>query len=106
MAKKEQDGAVNKSAAIRDILQENFKTPVKEIIERLAQQGLQVHRTMVYLIKSKMKQQKKKEARQQRVSNKQGRKLGVTELVLKVKTLAEETGGIGNLKKLVDALMD
>ena len=105
-ATEKQDG-VNKSAAIRAILEKNPKTPVKEIVTTLDGQGIKVHPNLVYLIKSKSKQ-KTKRARRQRVVE-ATEKVGVAnpvELILEVRKVAEKAGGIRHLKKLVDLLAE
>ena len=91
----------NKSEAIRALFVENPKMDSKTVIGRLAEKGVKVSPTMVYYVRSKMKQAKRKE-RQARVvamSN-------PVELVVRVKTLAREVGGIKQLKQLVDVLAE
>lgn len=78
--------------------------PVKEIVSALAARGIQVNPNLVYLIKSKMNSQQR---RQRAVAT--GQRAGVTnpaELVRKVKELAAEAGGLSSLKQLVDALAE
>jgi hypothetical protein len=103
----EKQAGVNKSAAIRTILEKNPKTPVKEIVTTLDGQGIKVHPNLVYLIKSKSKQKTKRARRQRAVEA--TAKVGVAnpvELILEVRKVAEKAGGIRHLKKLVDLLAE
>jgi hypothetical protein len=108
MAKKRasQDG-VNKSAAVREILDKDPQTPTLEIISTLAQRGIKVHPNLVYLIKSKAKAGRRKQKRQKALEN--SRDFGVAnpvELILEVRKIAVKAGGLRHLKQLVDVLAD
>jgi hypothetical protein len=110
MAKKEvsENGRpVNKSQAIRDDLAANPKAESKDVIARLAEKGVKVSPTMVYYVKSKQKEASRR-ARRERVaeSSRQTGTRNPVEVVLRVKDLAREVGGIKNLKQLVDLLAD
>jgi hypothetical protein len=102
-----QKSEVNKSQAIRDILEQDPKTRVKDIVSTLAQQGVKVSDTYVYMIKGKTKAKKRKEKRQRAIaaSNSSGIANPV-ELILGVRKLAGEAGGIRHLKQLVDILAE
>ena len=110
MPKKESlDGAqsVNKSQAIRDIFAENPKADTKSVIARLGEKGVKVSPTMVYYVRSKQQLARRK-AKRARVAE-SSRKTGTpnpVELVLRVKDMAREVGGIRNLKQLVDLLAE
>jgi hypothetical protein len=109
MPKKESGGgqSVNKSQAIRDIFAENPKTETKVVIARLAEKGVKVSPTMVYYIRSKQRLASRK-AKRARVAE-SSRNTGIpnpVELVLRVKDMAREVGGIRNLKQLVDLLAE
>ena len=96
---------VNKSEVIRELLKQKPKANTKEIVEILAQKGITVHPNLVYLIKSKKKQKKRRQKRQRVLET--TKKAGIrnpVDLVLKVKILAGEAGGMHNLKQLVDVL--
>jgi hypothetical protein len=98
---------INKSDAIRDILSRNPHTPVREIVSTLNQRGITVHPNLVYLIKSKAKARNRKQKREKALEN--SRQLGIVnpvQLVLEVRRLAEQTGGIRHLKQLVDVLAE
>jgi hypothetical protein len=110
MAKSSASGNGNsgsKSEAIREELAQSPKASSKEIIARLAEKGLKVAPTLVYYVKSKQNHAMRREKRARVAAA--SRKTATTnpvELVLRVKDLAREVGGIGNLKMLVDLLAD
>jgi hypothetical protein len=101
------DGKVNKSQAIRDVFAQDAKMESKAVIERLAEQGVKVSPTMVYYVRSKLKHAARKDKRERVAAS--SRSTAVTnpvELVLRVKDLAREVGGIQHLKQLVDLLAE
>ncbi len=101
------DGAVNKSAAIRDMLAEHPTAGPKQIVALLADKGIKVTPTLVYYIKSKNNQAKRKQKRERVAET--SRKTGTVnpvELILRVKALSREAGGIQSLKQLVDVLAE
>jgi hypothetical protein len=95
------DGKVNKSQAIRELFAQDPKMESKAVIAGLAERGVKVSPTMVYYVRSKMKQAKRKEKRARVAANS-----NPVELVLRVKDLAREVGGIKHLKQLVDLLAE
>lgn len=104
MAKK---SGVNKSSEIRAILEKNPKTPAKEIVATLSAKGIKVSQNLIYLIKAKTGAKRRKAKRQKAVAA--GKSAGMTnpvQLVLRVRSLATEAGGIRNLKQLVDVLAE
>jgi hypothetical protein len=100
-------GRVNKSQAVRDFLTANPAADSKAVIAGLAELGVKVAPTMVYYVRSKLGQARRK-ARRERVaaSSRQSGARNPVEVVLRVKDLAREVGGIGNLKQLVDLLAE
>ena len=103
----EGEQSVNKSKAIRELLTADPRADSKTIIAQLAAKGVKVSPTMVYYVRSKMKQARQK-AKRERVAD-SSRKAGAAnpvELVLRVKDLAREVGGIVHLKQLVDLLAE
>ncbi len=101
MAKKTENEKVNKSEAIREAYEELPKAKVKEIVAKLGEQGITVTPGLVYHIKTRMKHQKRKQVRQK------VEKMGIpnpVDLILQVKKLAVEAGGIKKLQTLVEAL--
>jgi hypothetical protein len=100
-------GEVNKSAAIRELLEADPKTPSKEIVATLKQRGIKIHPNLVYIVKSQLKARRRWKKRQQVVENSQ--EMGIAnpvELILEVRKLSQQAGGIKRFKQLVDALAD
>jgi hypothetical protein len=112
MAKKA--ASPNKSEAIRQLLKANPKMKAKEIVSTLSAEGVNATEALVYFVKGKLRGRK---ARKRRVSKKAAKvaekvaKVGVTtngldalSVILKVKKLASEVGGMGKLQAMVEAL--
>jgi hypothetical protein len=97
---------VNKSAAIRDLINQNPKAKAREIVSLLAEIGIKVKPHFVYIIRAKMKPVKPRRTHQQAMTTTSNGNGNAVELILKVKGLAKEVGGIGSLKQLVDALAE
>jgi hypothetical protein len=98
---------VNKSEAIREFLAENPKADTKTIVNGLAAKGLKVAPTLVYFIKSKQNQAKRRAKRDRVAESSRGTgSKNPVEVVIRVKDLAREVGGIKNLKMLVDLMAD
>jgi hypothetical protein len=99
---------VNKSDEIRKMLQMDPKMPVKEIMSALAERGIKVTDTLVYYIKGKMKGRRgrRKKARQMVAKVAATGNGDPVATILKVKTWANEVGGLKKLKQLVDALSE
>jgi hypothetical protein len=91
----------NKSEAVREALAENPKAGSREIIAKLAEKGVKVAPTLVYYVKSKQNQARRRAKRAKVVATG-----NPVELVLRVKDIAREVGGIKNLKQLVDLLAE
>src|SRR5947209_10162037 len=109
MPKKESsdNGKLTKSQSIRDVLAADPKADSKSVIARLAEKGVKVSPTMVYYVRSKLNRAKRR-AKRERVAE-SSRQTGIknpVELVLRVKDLAREVGGITYLKQLVDLLAE
>jgi hypothetical protein len=102
MAKAEQSRRVNKSQAIRDVFAADPKADSKTVIARAAEAGVKVTPTMVYYVRSKLGKAARKAKRESVAAVSRN----PIELVIRVKGLAAEVGGIGNLKKLVDLLAE
>ena len=101
------NGKVNKSQAIRDFYSTNPRADTKTVVAGLADRGVKVSPTMVYYIKSKLGQAKRKARREKMAES--SRRSGASnpvEIVLRVKDLAREVGGVKNLKQLVDLLAE
>ena len=97
----------NKSEAIRELLAQRPEATVREIVATLGQKGIRVRPTLVYFIRSKQRQQTRRQKRQRAVENSAA--TGVADpvkLILQVKSLARDAGGLRHLKQLVDALAE
>lgn len=98
---------VNKSEAIRKLLDEMPKAPVRDIVSRLAHAGVRVEPSLVYYIRGKQRHLDHKQRRQRAAdSAKQAGLVNAVDLILKTRALAKEAGGMHNLKQLVDVLAD
>src|SRR5690349_21361079 len=97
----------NKSEAIREMIAQHPGAPSREIVSLLAGKGVKVRPSLVYYIKSKQNSQRRRQRREKVAATSE--RTGAADpvaLVLKVKSLAREAGGILNLQQLVDALAD
>ncbi len=102
-------GALSHSQAIREVLKQSPRASAEEVVERLAQQKIQITPSLVYVIKGRLTQMRAhKRVKAARVAQ-AGQKTGSTDpvaLILKIKELAREAGGIESLKAIVCALAD
>jgi len=114
MAKKAATG-VNRSAAIRDLLKKQPDIKGSEAIATLAKKGIVVKSSLFYFVKGAIKgkqvQTKKKAQakKKRRVAVRAAKSAGVANpvaMILKVKAVAADAGGMGRLKQLVDALAE
>lgn len=97
----------NKSEAIREALAQNPKALTKEIVLQLAEKGIRVQPSLVYMVKSKQqKRQRRARREKERLTSTRTGSADPIALVLKTKALGEEAGGIKNLKMLVDLLAE
>jgi hypothetical protein len=97
---------VNKSAAIRDALAQNPGAKSREIVSQLAAKGIKVAPTLVYYIKSRQRHEIRRQKRQRAEKTGWRGNGDVVGLIVRIKQLAAEAGGIQNLKKLVDVLAE
>jgi RNase P protein component len=101
------DDKMNKSSAVREVLAQNPKATSKDVVTLLGQRGIKVTPTLVYYIKSKAMQAKRMKRRTDAAAVSESIKVkNPVELVIRVKQLAQEVGGMSNLKQLVDLLVD
>ena len=116
MAKKFQNGGVNKSAAIRDLLKENPEIKASAAVSALGEKGITIAPGLFYLVKGKVAGRKRRRRKVYRnavnVASASsggaavGKKSGALATIRKVKAVAAEVGGLRNLKELVDALSE
>jgi predicted PP-loop superfamily ATPase len=102
-------GGVNKSEEIRQLLKANPKITAKETVAAMEEKGLEISENLYYFIKGKMKGRRgrKKKANKMVASvtaSTGGNRSSAVSTILKVKALADEVGGLKNLKALVEAL--
>jgi tRNA G37 N-methylase Trm5 len=97
----------NRSQAVREAIAENPKAGSKEIIALLAKKGIKVSATLVYYVRSKQNQQKRRQKRERLAeASRQTGTSNPVEVVRRVKHLARDVGGIRSLKQLVDLLAE
>lgn len=97
----------NRSEAIREALAANPKATSTEIVAKLAEKGLKVAPSLVYYVRSKQRHVKRKAHRESvAAAYRKSGSPNPLELVLRVKDLAREVGGIKNLKQLIDLLAE
>jgi hypothetical protein len=97
----------SKADAIREILKTDPRTPTKVVLDQLAGKGMKVSANHVYLIKSKMKQKKRRQIRENAAAVvRMNGTPNPAMAVRNVKTLALQLGGLRNLKQLVDVLVE
>jgi len=96
------ENKVNKSQVIREILAADPKADYKTVITKAAEKGAKVSQTMVYYVRSKLGQAARKAKREQAATTSRN----PVELVSRVKKLANEVGGMKQLKLLVDLLAE
>ncbi len=103
----------NKSEAIREVLTKSPEMAVKEVVSTLASKGMRVMPNLVYFIKGKLNakaQRKTRVVRAAQEASMAGRNgiIGADPLTLirEIKALARKSGGIGNLKALIEAMAE
>lgn len=101
--------AVNKSQAIREMLGQHPEAKAKEIVKLLAQRKIEVKPSMIYVVKGKLAQMKHHQGRKAKRVASASEKTGSSDpvaLILKVKELAKDAGGMINLQRLVAVLAE
>jgi hypothetical protein len=93
-----------KSAAVREVLAQDPKTPVSQIISRLHDNGIEVNNNLVYQIRRKFRAERRKEKRQATLASRQSRGASPATLVRGIKELAAQVGGMARLQELVEVL--
>lgn len=106
-----QRNGVNKSEQIRQMLKANPKISAKEVKDTLEAKGIPISDKLFYLVKGKMlgKRGRKRKARQMvaNVAESTGSSSAdALSTILKLKSLANQVGGLRKLKTLVDALTE
>lgn len=104
-----QKNGVNKSEEIRKLLGANPRISAKDVSTALGEKGIKISPKLYYLVKGKMlaKQAHKKKA--QKMAAKVAASTGTgggdaLSMILRVKSLAREVGGMKRLQSLVEAM--
>src|SRR5262249_8190680 len=109
MGRKSSGDGVNKSQAIRDAFAKNPGIKVKDLVAQLKEQGIEVQPNLAYLIKGKLKGEKRRRRRvvgnAASVATASGN-INALATIVKVKSLAKDVGGLRVLKQIVDALSE
>jgi len=102
---------VNKSQAIRELLQKNPKVSAKEAIDTLKTQGIKVNPSLFYFTKGKLMGRKGRRRKMRRQaegvmasSNGHVAKSDTLATIKSIQALAGELGGLKKLAALVEAL--
>ena len=109
MARKRGPGEVNKSQAIRDLLQENPDIKATEAVKHLGDKGIKIAPGLFYFTKGKVtggRRRRRKMRRDVAAVTGNSNKGDVLGTIRKVKNLAAEVGGLGKLRALVEALSE
>jgi hypothetical protein len=98
-------GSVNKSEEIRQLLSKlGADASPTEVAKLLAEKGIQVHPNMVSGIKIKMRKAQGTSAPRQQTSRAQTRNGSIAEKITAIRRLADEVGGMAELKQIVIAM--
>lgn len=106
-----QNGNVNKSDEIRQLLKANPEITSREAITKLNEKGIAVSSALFYFVKGHSKGRKARKQRAEHAVETVARfrhadRSEAVSTILKVKSWAHEVGGLKNLKALVEALCD
>lgn len=106
-------GKVNKSQLVREMLQKTPEISVADVVKAMNAQGHKITPNLVYFVRGKMAGRKARKNRIIRAAkatvpsqNGHAAKTDVIAMIRDVKALAERAGGLGQLKRLVDALAE
>lgn len=106
MAKAKSNG-VNKSQAIRDMLAVDPKADFKTVQAKLAESDIKIGNALFYMVKSKAGKAKRRAKRAKAEAASAGMSVQSPIAVLKkVKSLANEVGGMKNLLQIVSLLAE
>src|SRR6266852_4365846 len=97
----------HRSAAIREMLAQHPHSTSTVIVALIKEKGVKVNPHLVYYVKGKLRKEKRVQKRQHVLET--SRQIGNADpvaLILKVRGLAHDAGGIRKLKQLIDALAE
>ena len=98
---------INMSEEIRKVLKANPGIKAKQVVSTLAEKGITVKEGLVYFIKGKVKGRRGRKRKMRNLAAKVTATTGSSDAlatILKVKSLANDVGGIKKLKALIEAL--
>jgi hypothetical protein len=104
-----QKNGVNKSEVIRQLLKANPKITAKEVGAALEAKGIKASQKLYYLVKGKILGRQAHKNKARKVVAKVAASTGNADAlstILKVKSWANEVGGMKKLKALVEALSE
>lgn len=106
-----QKNGVNKSEEIRQLLKANPKITAKEVCDTLGAKGIKASQKLYYLVKGKMLGRQAHRNKARKMAAKVGASTGTSSadalaIILKVKSWANEVGGMKKLRALVEALSE
>ena len=117
--KKLQEGEVNRSQAIRDLLKEKPDIKANDAVSALGEKGIKIKTSLFYIVKGKVAGGKSRRKKNQKkaislatastngsTTTPATAKSDALATIRKIKVLAGEVGGLRTLKELVDALSD
>src|SRR5437879_1931192 len=100
---------VNKSNEIRQLLAANPRMKAKDIVAALKEKGISATEGLVYYIKGKVRGRRGRKRKAQGMIAKVAATTGSGDalaIILKIKDLANQVGGLKKLKALIDALSE
>jgi hypothetical protein len=106
-----QSNGASKSEQIRQLLKASPEIKAHEAVAKLAEKGVKISGNLFYYVKGQMKGRKARRKKAQRAVTKVAESTHVTRVdavttIRKVKSLANEVGGMKTLKALVEALSE
>jgi hypothetical protein len=106
-----QKNGVNKSEEIRQMLRANPKVSAKEVRDALQAKGIKISEHLYYFVKGNMLGKKARKNKAKNMVAKVAASTGTgnadaLSTILKIKSLANEVGGLKRLRALVEALTD
>jgi hypothetical protein len=96
----------NKSEMIREILTQNPHMPVRDVVASMAAKGMKVTHNLVYFLRAKMRAKKRRMVRRQVASVVSNNLVDPVSVIVRVKALSTEVGGLAKLKQLVEVLAE
>lgn len=104
MAKKQANGSVNKSQAIKDLLKDNPGFSPKQVADELTAKGIDVSPAYVSTIKFNMKPTKAKSRRRKAAATPEASGALVPSQLIATKRLVDDVGSIEGVEMLLDTL--